>query len=248
MARLIREAGVADKPVPTCAAFPYTLRARRSYLKVQLPQSLAGDAESGGDSVNTAVPVAPAIPTAATSGDGLPPLPTGPLPPGLTTPSPGTQRATANDSVPIESPVLVLGPIERWFFSADLAVPSLSADLKWGSAPEADQERIDANEFFVAINAALGDLLVDRDSVLQRRPVWQELVFKLQMEVSRRPWNSWALGMGLRGDRLKAILWNMDVVHPFVAVGRERLPDTDDARWRVSVGFGFDPRSLSRGN
>lgn len=138
-----------------------------------------------------------------------------------------------------------MGPIERWFFSVDFSIPKFSKDLiKPSVAPTADATRLKDKDFFIGVNLALGDLLVDRESRLQRRALWQELVLKFHVTPSNRPWETWGAGFGLRGDRLKALLWNMDVVHPFVTVLRKETEE--GGRWAVTGGFAFDPRSLQR--
>jgi hypothetical protein len=150
-----------------------------------------------------------------------------------------TPAATANGKV-LTSPEMVLGPSERWFFSADFSL-SLTG-VKLGETPTADAEKLKNKDFFIALNLAAADLLADRDARLQRRSLLRELLIKLQVTPSRRPWEAWAFGVGLRGARARAILWNMDVVHPYFTVGRQTVDD--EAQWRTVVGFGFDPRSL----
>lgn len=155
---------------------------------------------------------------------------------------PATGPAAAENTVEVRTPELILGPQERWFFSADFSVAKAAVGI--GKDPTPDAEALETKDFFVALNLALGDLLTDRDSPLQRRSFWRELVIKTQVTPSKEPWESWAVGLGIRGYRLKTIFWNWDVIHPYATVGRQR---TDDGgRWRAVFGLGFDPRSLTR--
>jgi hypothetical protein len=148
--------------------------------------------------------------------------------------------AAAASGKVVTSPELILGKPERWLFSADFSLSSTSVHL--GKAPTADQQKLKNKDFFVALNFAFSDLLPDRNSRLQRRSIWRELLLKVQATPSRRPWEAWAVGVGLRGYKISTILWNMDVVHPYFTVGRQSADDKP--HWRTVVGLGFDPRSL----
>ena len=155
----------------------------------------------------------------------------------------GIRPAAANGT--LTTPEVITGPREHLFMSADMTFEK--SQFKFGETPEADKDRIKNKAFFAALNFSVGDLLVDRDSALQRRSIFKEIVFKLQVALSEDPFEAWAVGIGLRGDRLKALLWNMDAVHPYVTFGK--LPDTldpDRKHWRWAFGLGYDPRGLSR--
>jgi len=95
----------------------------------------------------------------------------------------------------------------------------------------------------VALNFAFGDLLVDRGSMLQKRSILKDLLLKIQVTPSKRPWEAWALGVGLRGERFKSIFWSFDVLHPYFTFGAQE-DDAGEQRWRGVFGLGFDPRSL----
>jgi hypothetical protein len=145
----------------------------------------------------------------------------------------------------LTTPEVITGPREHLFMSADMSFEK--DQFKFGETPEPDKEKIKNKTFFAALNFSVGDLLVDRDSTVQRRSLLKELVFKVQVAISEEPFDSWAVGIGLRGDWLKAMLWNMDVIHPYVTYGK--VPDaTDPARThsRWAFGLGYDPRGLSR--
>ena len=151
--------------------------------------------------------------------------------------------AKSGEPETIESPHYLLGPQERWFFSTDFSVEQ--ASVKLNEIPTVPGELVKSKDFFIALNFALADILADRESTLQRRSFLKELVLKAQVTPSKEPWEAWAVGIGLRGYRVRTILWNMDVVHPFVVVGRQALPG-DERQLRVAFGFGFDPRSFTR--
>jgi hypothetical protein len=140
----------------------------------------------------------------------------------------------------LTSPEVVIGPPERWFFSTDFSLSG--AGVKLGKEPAADAKRVKDKDFFVSLNFALADLLPDRQARLQRRGLLRELLIKFQVTPSRQPWEAWAVGVGLRGYRMRTIFWNMDVVHPYFTVGRQTVDD--ETRWRAVAGLGFDPRSL----
>jgi hypothetical protein len=169
-------------------------------------------------------------------------------------PVPATERATGDgletttsaapaDATSVTSPEATVGPEERWFMSADFSISKASASI--GEEPTPGAEELKSKDFFVALNFALGDLLVDRKSPLQRRNLLKELVFKVQATPSRSPWEAWAVGVGIRGLRMQTILWNFDMVHPYVTIGRQTLDD-DEHKWRVVFGLGFDPRTIGK--
>jgi hypothetical protein len=206
-----------------CRVFHYTLQRTRAFLKVTVPipdalhQVQAGVAGATG-------PAAPAR---------------DPLDPGAAPPP----RAAGGTADRVDTPEVIVGPVERWFFSADFTFSDASVDL--GATPTPDAEALESRDLFIALNFAVSDLLADRDSPLQRRSILDELVIKLQVTPSREPWEAWAVGVGVRGYRIRTLLWNMDVVHPFVAFGRQAI-DGAEARWRAVFGLGFDPRSINR--
>lgn len=155
----------------------------------------------------------------------------------------GARPTTAGGT--LTTPEIITGPREHLFMSADMTFEK--SQFEFGKTPEADNDRIKSKAFFAALNFSVGDLLVDRDSAVQRRSIFKEIVFKLQVALSEDPFEAWAVGIGLRGDRLKALLWNMDAVHPYVTFGK--LPDTidpDRKHWRWAFGVGYDPRGLGR--
>lgn len=156
---------------------------------------------------------------------------------------PGGGRPAAPLPPVVESPQVVLGPHEHWFFSADFSISK--ASVKVAKTPTVPDEAIKSKDFFVALNFAVADLLADREGTLQRRSFWKEFVIKGQVTPSREPWTAWAVGLGVRGYRVRAILWNMDVAHPYVTIGRQAL-DGEARKWRVVAGIGFDPRSLQK--
>lgn len=200
-------------PIPACESFIYTLQRTRSTFTVSL-----------------AVP--PARRDDAAQGGGRPG--------GGLIDAPTAAAAAPNPRV-LTSPEAILGPSEHWLFSADFSISSTSVHL--GQTPTPDQEKLKHNDFFIALNFAVSDLLVDRNARLQQRSFLHELLLKVQVTPSKKPWEAWAFGVGVRGYRIKTILWNMDVVHPYFTFGRQ---STDSgAHWRAVAGLGFDPRSLA---
>lgn len=199
-----------------CEAFLYTLQRRRSKLKVVVP-----------------------VPGAAERADAS----AAPRPNPLIAPAAGPTPGRAGPSAEVRSPDVTLGPIEHWFFSADFSIAA--ASVKLGATPTPDAEQLKGKHFFVALNFALGDLLSDREARLQRRGWLQEIVIKVQATPSQEPWSAWGVGVGLRGYRIKTILWNMDVVHPYVAFSRQTAED-GERRWHAIFGLGFDPRAINR--
>ena len=143
----------------------------------------------------------------------------------------------------VTSPEVTVGPAERWFMSADFSISKASASL--GKQPTPGAEELKSKDFFVALNFAFADLLADRRSPLQSRNLLRELIVKVQATPSRSPWEAWAVGIGVRGLRMQTILWNFDVVHPYVTIGRQTLED-DTHKWRAVFGLGFDPRAIAK--
>ena len=204
-----------------CEGFTYTLQRTRSKFKVILPVP--------GGAVSSPTPAA---------------APEGAIPSGLVTTQP-TGATRTGETAQVHSPEVTLGPAEKWFLSADFAFSK--AAVKLGEDPEPGEEELKAKDFFVALNFALTDLLVDRDSPVQKRGLLDELVAKVQLTPSRRPWEAWAVGLGLRGYRIRTILWNMDIVHPYVSIGRQAAEEAGaDPEWRFAFGLGFDPRAINR--
>ena len=217
-------AGLVREAGVECRAFTYTLQRKRSRFKIVLPK--VGTPE---DATASAAPAA--------------------RPDALIETEPA---AAKQERLDIETPEVILGPPEHWFFSADFSMSATEFELT--KTPEADQDKVKSKDFFVALNFALGDLLVDRDVPIQRRSFLKELLIKVQVSPSKEPWTAWAVGVGLRGYRIKTILWNMDVAHPYFTFGRQSIDVTDtatgatttDRRWRAVFGLGFDPRSLKK--
>jgi hypothetical protein len=224
----------AETTAIDCRAFPYTLVYRRSFFKVTVTFPPEVDQAP-------ATATAPAPPTS--------PAPAAPETPqsrllsgaaAATTAQPAAAR-TSTRTQEITTPQATLGPGEHWIFSVDFSLPVTDFDL--GTQPTADEKRLNQKDFFIALNLALGDLLVDRRSVVQNRPFWRDLLIKVQVTPSKTPWESWAVGVGLRGARPATVFWNFDVVHPYFTFGSQ----TDDIgvrHWRGVFGLGFDPRSL----
>jgi hypothetical protein len=152
-------------------------------------------------------------------------------------------ETTGSDAASITTPEATVGPEERWMMSADFSISKASASI--GKQPTPGEKELKSKDFFVALNFALADLLADRRAPLQRRSLLRELLIKVQATPSRSPWESWAVGIGMRGLRMQTILWNFDVVHPYVTVGRETLAE-DKHKWRAVFGLGFDPRAIGR--
>jgi hypothetical protein len=156
---------------------------------------------------------------------------------------PPTPTTGTTEPPQAKSPEVLLGPSEHWFVSADFSIDKASASL--GETPTPDEEQLKAKSFFVALNFALGDLIADRESRIQRRNFLKEMLIKVQITPSKTPWEAWAVGLGVRGYRFKTILWNLDVVHPYVTFGRQE-DEGQEPRWRAAFGLGFDPRSLAK--
>jgi hypothetical protein len=224
-AKALRPFVAETEAVVSCEAFTYTLQRTRSKFKVILP-----------------VPEGAATVPSRTLG-GAPTPATGGIPPELVTTKP-PPAASASTTAQIHTPEVTLGPPEKWFLSADFSFSD--AAVKLGEDPQPGEEELKAKDFFIALNFAFSDLLVDRDSPMQKRGLLDELVAKVQFTPSKRPWESWAVGLGVRGYRIRTILWNMDIVHPYVSIGRQAPENGGDPVWRFGFGLGFDPRAINR--
>jgi hypothetical protein len=218
-------------PLLSCVSFSYTLQRVRSSFKVTipLPVPVGGPRTSGA----TAQPA-----TSAVAGPLIVPGGTA-----VSTPTAAAGALAATAATEIHSSELILGPVERWFFSADFSFSKTS--MKFADTPAPKAGELKSKDFFIGLNFALGDLLADRKAEIQRRKFWRELLVKVQATPSRQPWTAWGVGIGVRGYRIKTILWDMDVVHPYVTVDRQNA-DTQGRRWRAVAGFGFDPRSVNK--
>jgi hypothetical protein len=214
-----------------CRIFYYTLQRKRSFLKVTVPipaelYQVQRAREAAQAAARAGAPASPA-------GNVL---------------DPGARPATADVATAppdrLDTPEVTLGPVERWFLSADFTIAKASVEL--AATPTPDTEALESKDFFIGLNFALSDLLADRDSPLQRRSLLHELVIKVQATPSWEPWTSWAVGVGVRGYRVRTLLWNMDIVHPFVAFGRQSVIEGEGSRWRAVFGLGFDPRAINR--
>jgi len=236
MLGLLRTTEKESSPID-CRAFPYTLLYRRSIFKVTVTYPSSTEVETA--AVRKAGLSAIA---AAAQPEGRPDnnAPQNRLLSGAA--RTGAAAAPAADTTSeATTPVATLGPSERWIVSADFSVPV--TDFKLGAQPTVNQEQLKKKDFFVALNFAFGDLLVDRGSVLQKRSILKDLLLKIQVTPSKRPWEAWALGVGLRGERFKSIFWSFDVLHPYFTFGAQE-DDAGEQRWRGVFGLGFDPRSL----
>lgn len=210
-------------PEPSCESFIYSLQRQRSKFTVAVP--VPEDARTARPAATAAAAPAGALPAALVNP--------------VAAPTP-TAAAAPSSATVLTSPEVTLGPAEHWFFSADFSISSTEVGI--GKDPVADEKVLKDKDFFIALNYALADLLPDRGARLQRRSYLKELLIKLEVTPSWHPWEAWALGVGLRGYKMKTILWNMDVIHPYFTVGRQDFEG--DSKWRGVVGLGFDPRSL----
>jgi hypothetical protein len=235
MLGLIRTTEKESSPID-CRAFPYTLLHTRSTFKVTVTYPVSQDevALAGRKDPTNAAP-------AAAGAGGVTPQNALLSGAARATGAAATPR-TANATSEATTPVATLGPSERWIFSTDFSMPV--TDFKLGKEPTADQARLKKKDFFVALNFAFGDLLVDRKSVLQKRSILSDLLLKVQVTPSKRPWEAWAFGVGMRGERFRSFFWNFDVLHPYFTFGAQEDDETGEQRWRGVFGLGFDPRTL----
>lgn len=220
-----------------CRAFTYTLVHQRSNFKVTVTYPNEGTASGRGASASPeSVPgsltaaAAPAAPATASSGSPL-----------KTAAAPAAPASASSDTKELTTPTAILGPGEHWIFSLDFSMPVTSVHL--GETPKPDAKQLEQKDFFIALNFSIGDLLVDRKSAVQKPSLWDDLLLKMEVTPSKTPWESWAFGAGIRGNRL-APIWNFDVAHPYVTFGSQKEDDTDKRHWRTVFGIGFDPRSL----
>jgi hypothetical protein len=201
---------------------------RRSFFKITV--TFPPEVDQAPATAAPAAPVAPATPEARLGVSGA------------AAAQPAATR-TSSRTEEITTPQATLGPGEHWIFSVDFSLPV--TDFHLGTQPTPDEKRLNQKDFFIALNLALGDLLVDRKSVVQNRPFWRDLMIKIQVTPSKTPWESWAVGVGVRGSRPATLFWNFDVVHPYFTFGTQ-TDDTGVRHWRGVFGLGFDPRSLAK--
>jgi len=241
MLGLLRTTEKESSPID-CRAFPYTLLYRRSIFKVTVTYPSSTEVESAAAIRKAGIGAAAAAaqPAGAPNNAGTP---QNRLLSGARAGGAAAAAPAANTTSETTTPVATLGPSERWILSADFSVPV--TDFKLGKQPEADAEKLKKKDFFVALNFAFGDLLVDRGSVLQKRSILKDLLLKVQVTPSKRPWEAWAAGIGLRGEHFKSLFWSFDVLHPYVTFG-EQEDDAGEQHWRGVFGLGFDPRSLTK--
>jgi hypothetical protein len=135
---------------------------------------------------------------------------------------------------------LVTGPEEHWYLSADIPVrriDELALDENGNATPKDTPQR-----FLVGLNFGLGDILSDGRGGLDG--LRDNLVLKLQLAMSKRPFDRIGAGLALRGTYLKSFGLDFDVVSPFLGVLWSRNTDEvasapDGERWTAGFQVGL---------
>jgi hypothetical protein len=105
--------------------------------------------------------------------------------------------------------VLLTGPAEHFFLSADLPITKAS-QLKYDNERHQLVNRDEPSTFYVGLDYILGDLLSDR------RPVMGGIVLKGLLKIAKQPLDSYGAAIGYRFTTLKTAGFELDGFSPFV--------------------------------
>ena len=179
------EAG-GGQPVTECRRVTFALENERASLKITATQSV--------------LPADPAVAPPAFTGSEVGAVPTKESP--KPTESPKTKEQKAEF-------VLTTGPKEHWFLAAEVPVKRMN-ELKFDQASGMLATKQTPAQFYVSLDYTAGDLL--RDAAMPHS-VWSDVVLKALFRASKKPFESFGFGLGLRGK----YGLNFDTVSPFVA-------------------------------
>jgi hypothetical protein len=144
--------------------------------------------------------------------------------------------------------VIITGPREHWFLSADLGINKVT-QLKYDSTSKSLENKDKPSKFLVGVNYALGDILTHRWTA---GDWWQGITLKLLLvEASSQPLDSLAFGLGYRLPPIKILGLSLDNFSPFIAYSRvlndQALPNgavneggSHEWKWIFGISFNLD--------
>jgi hypothetical protein len=101
------------------------------------------------------------------------------------------------------------GPTEHFYISTDLPINKPS-ELKYDDATHTLKSKEAPSEFYAGLNFLLGDVLDDN------RKVWQSLLVKGLVRISKHPLDGFGVAVGYRLQSVKAFGFELDAFSPFV--------------------------------
>lgn len=120
----------------------------------------------------------------------------------------GTGSADGPSEQPSASAIIVTGPSEHYFLSADLPFKRFN-ELKLNEQTGLVEPVKSPTSFFVGLGYALGDLLSEGGG-------WRDdLVIKGSIKFDKQPLESYGVALGYRGALLSSLGLNFDAVSPF---------------------------------
>lgn len=147
------------------------------------------------------------------------------------------EEAKGVESVKAEA-AITTGPIEHWYLAADLPV-NKTQELKYESGNIVTKD--DPSTILASVNFLLGDVLAER------RAFPNGLVIKGLMRVSKKPLETFGIGIGYRVDPVTRYGFALNTVSPFVAYAwnNEADPDRPDqlhykGSWRAGISMNLD--------
>lgn len=157
-----------------------------------------------------------------------------------------SQKPEGGDSVSAAA-AIITGPREHAFLAVDLPITRTS-QAKYNASTGSLEPKEAPSKFHISINYTLGDVLSSRYESL-----WEGLVLKGLCEATKKPLDSYGVGIGYRAPNISLLGFKLDAFSPFVAflwiredeVNEAGAPETDKAyKTAVRAGLSFN---LDRG-
>jgi hypothetical protein len=130
---------------------------------------------------------------------------------------------------------LITGPTEHLFLSVDLPVSKISVAKFLGDNGTIEPKET-PKEFYIGFNCMIGDILSEKQCVLKN------LFFKGMLKLSKKPLDSYGVGIGYRFPRIRFLGINLSSFSMFASLiwtKEENEENNSDTLTKRQVLFGF---------
>jgi len=132
---------------------------------------------------------------------------------------------------------IITGPTEHWFLSADLITTKLS-EVKFVSASGTIEPKETPKVFYLGLNWMIGDILKERQCF------FKHFFIKGMLQFSKKPLDSYGVGIGFRFPSFKVLGINSSAFSVFAAMvwSKEQIgePLVNHTKRQVQFGISFN--------
>jgi len=134
---------------------------------------------------------------------------------------------------------ILTGPVEHWFLSADLLLVKLS-DVKFVVDQGTLEPRETPKVFYIGVNWMIGDIITEQQNLLKN------FFLKGMVKFSRKPFDSYGLGIGYRFPGVKVLGIDISAFSAFGAMvwTKESVENNTKTvtkrQWQFGVSFNLD--------